>query len=204
MVWIYLSSFVIGWKCPIHLHILAFKIREYVISHDKRTLRICLNFIPAYLSGPSTFTNIHRCERQRMRISAKETEVVQRRSPGLRKALGIQRQKQEDAPFALFTAPRRPGPAGALGWHNETGFGLVGFLWSKDCVLFQATNYRVACYNRKPTLSFPLCPHHSIWSSLLPTFFQSLSCTSSSLGCAYFPSTLYTALSLSCLLTAQI
>lgn len=97
-----------------------------------------------------------------MRISAKEIEVVQRKSPELRKTLDFQRQKQGDATFVPFQASRRPGLMGSLGLHDETGFGLLDFrtVKCKDFVLFQAPNYTADCYSRKPTIFFPLYPPH--------------------------------------------
>lgn len=86
---------------------------------------------------------------------------MERKSPELRKTLDSRMRKQGDATFVPFQASRRPGLLGALGLHNETGFGLLGFRTAKckDCVLFQAPNYTAACYNRKPII-FPLYPPH--------------------------------------------
>lgn len=79
---------------------------------------------------------------------------MQRRSPELRKTLDIHRWKQGDATFVPFQASRRLGLMGALGLHDETGFGLLCFrtVKCKDCVLFQAPNYTIACYSRKPMI----------------------------------------------------
>lgn len=66
---------------------------------------------------------------------------MQRRSPELRKTLDIQRQKQGDATFVPFQASRRPGLMGAMGLHDETGFGLL---------CFGTVNVRTVCCYFKP------------------------------------------------------
>lgn len=130
-----------------HLHILSSRNRECYLSWQKN-IEDMLKFYPRI------FTNIQIWERQRMRISAKEIEVMQRRSPELRKALDIQRWTQKDAPFASFRAPRKLGHGSALALNNEACFRVLGFRTVKVCVLFQATNYTVTSCTIKPILSF--------------------------------------------------